>query len=176
MHNISNEFIKNPVMEIQLYLREIAQCKPEIPMIYPNGIFDAKTKEAVIAFQKIYNIPPTGKVDLTTWNALVNEDRLCYIKNKPGSPNRISIFPNNNHTCKLGDECDIVYVIQILLNNIGKKYKNDIINITGKYDAETEEAVKKFQKSNMLNITGIVDLETWNSLAHINNTCGFYSM
>jgi peptidoglycan hydrolase-like protein with peptidoglycan-binding domain len=173
MLNFNND-IKNPITEIQIYLREIAKCKQDIPTIYPNGIFDEKTKEAIIAFQKVHGIPTSGIVDLSTWDALVNEYRICIAKYK--NPNQVSIFPHNEHTVKPGDENDTVYVIQILLRNIGKKYKSNKINVTGRYDSETEEAIKQFQKTNKLDITGIVDIETWNSLTHISNTCQFYNI
>lgn len=176
MNNISTNIIKNPIMEIQLYLRGIARCKPEIPLVYIDGTYDENTERAVKIFQQIYGIPATGKVDLTTWEALVNEYQLCTIRTGEVDPNKVSFFPNNNYIVKLGDKNDVVYIIQILLNNIGKQYKRDEIKVTGTYDAKTEEAIKMFQKTNKLEITGIVDVETWNALTHINNTCRLYEL
>ena len=160
----------SPIAEVQHYLREISKYRPEIPLLNPDGIFDSKTQEAVKEFQKIYGLPQTGIVDLITWNTLVNE----YNKYESISraPNKLDCFPNKNHEVKPGDEKDIVYIIQILLNNFNKKYNNyNKVNITGKYDHETEEAIKIIQATNMLPVTGIVDKTTWNSLSTINNTC-----
>ena len=39
------------------------------------------------------------------------------------------------------------------------------VNVTGKYDKQTENAVRHFQAKNKLPVTGIVDLDTWNALS-----------
>lgn len=172
MINIDN--IKDSIKEIQLYLNGIAKCDPEVPQVLSTGIYDDKTKNAIIAFQRRHDIPMSGTVDFTTWEALVTEYHLCNNKNTP--PHRISIFPEGDFNLKLGDKSELVYIVQILLNNMGKQYKSYQINITGIYDEETERMIKKFQQSSKLEVTGILDKKTWNSLAHIHNTCKYYNI
>jgi len=173
MIKLYEDHIPNPIMEMQHYLREISKHRPEIPVLNPDGIYDSKTKEAVTKFQEIYGLPATGIVDLKTWNLLVSEYSKCY--NMCNPPNKVALFTHNDLEVKLGDESDMVYIIQILLKNFSKKYKNyNTLNITGKYNQETENAVKQFQNATKLPETGIVDITTWNALTHINDTCNLY--
>lgn len=55
------------VRTIQKQLNTIASVYTLIPKIAEDGIFGEKTKEAVIAFQKIFSLPQSGVVDYTTW-------------------------------------------------------------------------------------------------------------
>lgn len=163
----------SPIAEVQYYLREVSKHVPGIPATNPDGIYDNKTREAVKEFQKTYGLPVTGIVDLITWNKLIGEYDKYERKSRP--PNKLDCFPNSSCEVKIDDECEIVYIIQILLNNFNKKYKNyKIVNITGKYDNETLNAVKCFQHANLLPTTGIVDKSTWDALSTINNTCHLY--
>ena len=55
------------VRTIQNQLNRIAQVYTAIPVLAVDGAFGPKTSEAVKAFQKIFNLPVTGIVDLATW-------------------------------------------------------------------------------------------------------------
>ena len=55
---------------IQQMLSFISLAEPSIPPINTNGIYDQTTKNAVIAFQNIFGLEPTGVVDAATWNEL----------------------------------------------------------------------------------------------------------
>jgi peptidoglycan hydrolase-like protein with peptidoglycan-binding domain len=160
----------NPVKEIQMYLKEISKHNSNISIKHTDGIFDSETKEAVTIFQRIYGLPPNGTVDLATWSKLLYEYNK--ITSTDNIPNKLDCFPDNVTEIKLGDKKSIVYIIQILINDLSKKYNNiNNIDITGVYDEATEAAVKQFQSINKLPITGIVDIKTWNSLTCINNVC-----
>ncbi len=60
------------VQQMQEQLNRIAQNFPAIPRITADGIFGQRTAEAVRAFQRIFNIPPTGVVDYPTWYRISN--------------------------------------------------------------------------------------------------------
>ncbi len=62
----------NAVTQLQTFLRVIAQNNKAVPLITVDGIFGDKTKNAVIAVQKLSGIPQTGSVGPLTWNAIVN--------------------------------------------------------------------------------------------------------
>ena len=62
----------NAVTQIQTFLRVIAQNNNAVPLITSDGIFGERTKEAVIAVQRLSGIPQTGAVGPLTWNAIVN--------------------------------------------------------------------------------------------------------
>ncbi len=58
------------VLVLQQYLNRIAQTYSEIPPVNPTGYFGPRTQEAVIAFQNLAGISPTGIVAAVTWTAI----------------------------------------------------------------------------------------------------------
>lgn len=62
----------NAVTQIQTFLRTIAQNNNAVPLITADGIYGDRTKEAVIAVQRLSGLPQTGAVGPLTWNAIVN--------------------------------------------------------------------------------------------------------
>lgn len=55
------------VAQIQEQLDTIAQVYTEIPRLNAGGIYGENTRDAVKAFQKIFDLPQTGIVDFATW-------------------------------------------------------------------------------------------------------------
>ena len=55
---------------LQQYLNAIAESYPEIPTVSPTGYFGPRTQDAVVAFQTLAGITPTGIVSATTWSAI----------------------------------------------------------------------------------------------------------
>lgn len=56
---------------IQGYLNKIGENTPEIPVIAVDGIFGAKTKAAVIAFQQYLGIEQTGAIGPVEWAEII---------------------------------------------------------------------------------------------------------
>lgn len=57
----------NSVRVIQSQLNTISDTYSAIPTLRVDGIYGESTAEAVQEFQKIFNLPQTGVVDLATW-------------------------------------------------------------------------------------------------------------
>lgn len=57
----------NDVRTIQRQLNAISKTYSAIPSLRVDGIYGESTAEAVKEFQKIFNLPQTGVVDLATW-------------------------------------------------------------------------------------------------------------
>lgn len=55
------------VMQMQEQLNRIARAYTAIPVISADGVFGSGTREAVEAFQRIFDLPVTGIVDYPTW-------------------------------------------------------------------------------------------------------------
>lgn len=55
------------VRQLQNQLNRIARNYPAIPTITADGIYGAKTAEAIRTFQGIFNLPQTGVTDYATW-------------------------------------------------------------------------------------------------------------
>lgn len=157
------------VREMQEYLRYLATHYPRIPRLAVDGIYDARTEEAVRAFQELFGLLPTGEVDETTWETLVAEyRRLIYPHTRPQP---IYPFPVGDHTLQLGDEGQAVWVVQVMLDTISARYSNlPRVTATGRYDRATAEAVRRLQTLFGYEPTGVVDRRTWDTLAHTYNT------
>ena len=61
------------VTKIQQWLNGVGQVYTQIPYIAPDGIFGAKTQQAVESFQREFNLTPDGIVGKKTWNRLYNQ-------------------------------------------------------------------------------------------------------
>jgi len=62
-----------PVLKIQNQLNRIRTHYPGIPAISPaNGQYGESTANAVRTFQRVFNIPQTGVVDIATWFRISN--------------------------------------------------------------------------------------------------------
>ena len=57
---------------IQYILNELRVLYDDIPQNGQSGVFDATTRQGVLAFQRRHGIPLSGDVDKITWNALVD--------------------------------------------------------------------------------------------------------
>ncbi len=163
----------NPILEIQLNLIELSQVFPDIPKILPTGTYDLETQRAVTEFQKKFNIPTTGKVDLITWNTLIKEHEKCLHCIRV--PSSVSCFPASIAEYKRDDAGSLIYILQLILKDYRRKYKNYAeVHLTGIFDEQTEEAIKQFQKYSHLPVTGVLDRRTWNILNKINEACQLY--
>lgn len=57
---------------LQEYLDYIRGTYTSIPPVDINGVFDQATQNAVIAFQNLFNITPSGIVGILTWSAVAD--------------------------------------------------------------------------------------------------------
>ena len=64
------DFMGLPVRSLQLMLGSLAQGRPGLAQLVPDGIFGEATLEAVMRFQREHGLAVTGRVDLETWEAI----------------------------------------------------------------------------------------------------------
>lgn len=69
---------------LQEYLNVIARVYPEIPTVDTTGYFGARTQEAVIAFQTLSGLNPTGVVSSITWDAVTSLYETIFQGNRLG--------------------------------------------------------------------------------------------
>ncbi len=161
---------KDPIFEVQEYLRYLGKNGYQLPLIIPDGIYGANTRSAVGVFQSLVGLPVTGRVDYATWQALLAAYREARFGNARSAP----IYPFDEileeDLVREGDVLPLVYIIQIILRTIGVAYQNlEMQELTGVYDSETKRNVSDFQRINGLSVTGQVNKETWNRLAEAYN-------
>ncbi|MFZ7101704.1 MAG: peptidoglycan-binding protein [Peptococcaceae bacterium] len=111
-----------------------------------DGVFGARTRAAVVNFQRAQNLAVSGVVDEATWQAL---GRNCTGQGTSACP-----------VIRLGTRGSAVRFLQSLLTN--SNYAPGPID--GVYGADTQAAVIAFQANNNLSPTGVVDQATWNKL------------
>ncbi len=62
----------NEVRLLQEYLVALSEVYPEIPPPAITGVFGTATRDAVLAFQRLFGLSATGIVDALTWDAIVD--------------------------------------------------------------------------------------------------------
>ena len=158
------------IANLQRYLRQLAYFDETLGEVPIDGIFDTATEEALRAFQESVGLPPTGRTDFVTWEALF----AAYLQSleEHSAPHRIAHFPRlpENYTIEIGDVQFLVRIIQNALQELGAIY-DDIGEVpqSGEYDEATAAAVRVFQEKHGLPPTGAVDRRTWNALADAYN-------
>ncbi len=58
------------VLFIQLMLSALAVAMEIFDDIELSGVYDEKTEQAILEFQKLHELPPSGLVDSKTWDTL----------------------------------------------------------------------------------------------------------
>ncbi|NER06845.1 MAG: hypothetical protein F6K17_31830, partial [Okeania sp. SIO3C4] len=128
-----------------------------------TNYFDRNTEIAVIEFQKINRITPTGIVGPTTQSFLLNPSQVL-------PPGPVSYSRQNyttrqysySSTLRRGDRGLAVKQLQILLTRLG--YYPGVID--GVFGPGTEFAVKSFQQDVGTNASGVATMNTLQALRH----------
>ena len=156
----------NDVKTIQLQLNRIRNNYPAIPRIEnPNGIFGVSTRNAVQAFQRIFNLTPDGIVGKGTWY------QLKYIYNGVKRLNELTSegltleevtrpFPAVLQEGETGVD---VRSLQYYLSVISYFSDGAVPNVTadGIFGPSTTASVRAFQELAGIPADGIVGRQTW---------------
>lgn len=167
----TNAQMRQHIYELQTYLYAISMIDKNIPQVIPSGVYGQDTTAAVKAFQHEYGLNATGNTDPATWNKIVH----VYRNEVNSAPVPYNAFPSATAVIHKGDSGQIVYILQAMLDNIGRSFDNSPnVEVCGKYNSSTADAIKLFQKRVGLAQTGTVNSATWNMLVHccehINNS------
>jgi peptidoglycan hydrolase-like protein with peptidoglycan-binding domain len=117
-----------------------------------DGVFGAKTKDAVIKFQQQNAVSADGIVGYETEATI---ERLVWVSKRP--------------VLKQGSTGVEVKNLQALLKEALEIAHSELslTNIDGNFGAKTQAAVISFQKSNNLTADGVVGTATWKALSFI---------
>ena len=158
---------REQVGEVQEKLRQLGINRGDGVELAVDGIYGAETALAVSQFQQENGLPITGKVDFKTWEALNDAYEELLERRKP--PERVAAIGCNVRLSG-GAVGDSVYILQVMLNAVGTRFKNiGKITVDGAYSNETAAAVAEFQRAAGLPETGAADVETFNCLAEVYN-------
>ena len=158
------EDFRKEVQELQGYLRVIAQHDSAIPMVVPDGRYDAVTGLAVATYQQREGLPVTGRTDHATWEALKTESRALARSAAP--PVQVAPISNADLPLHLGRNSPFVLTLQQMLNHLAAQHSGMTpVRANGRFGHDTEQAVYAWQKIAVLPQTGVVDRPTWDLLA-----------
>jgi peptidoglycan hydrolase-like protein with peptidoglycan-binding domain len=158
----TNQDRRNHIRELQQYLYSISFYDETIPRVIPDGIYGRETALAVRAFQQKNGLHPTGETNRATWDAIVTQYRRLI----GHTPAKLTVFTKEREILGAGETGFAVLVVQSILKTLHLRYCNaGDLQMTGIYDAATQEAVRIFQGYTGCKITGMVDRCTWNLLA-----------
>ena len=126
-----------------------------------DGRFGAATAAAVQRFQRYFGLTADGVVGRTTWQKLYEvyndiANRLLSPSLRPGE------YPG---VLRTGSSGTAVRELQFYLY-LMSAYESSIppVSIDGKFGADTERAVRAYQRFAGLTVDGVVGRTTWNSL------------
>ena len=159
------------VRTIEKELNRISNNYPAIPIINDvSEFFTIETKNAVLSFQNIFNLPQTGTVDKGTWY------KIKYIYN---AVKQITDLYSEGIS---KDDADYIYEDKLEYGDKGFQietlgyllsviayFDDDIpfLPVTNEFNDNLEEMVIAFQKKYGLPETGDVDAITWNRINEI---------
>ena len=143
----------NDVATLQTRLNELGYNCGEV-----DGVFGAKTRAAVIAFQKANNLSVDGVVGPQTWAALGTGSYVYYT---PVASVSVSAAAAVSHpTLRRGSTGDAVKALQSALNALGYNCGE----VDGVFGAKTEAGVRAYQTAMGLQADGVVGPLTWAKL------------
>ena len=155
------------VRNIQYLLAYLEQFYSEIPPVAFDGIFGQETENAVKAFQSLFELPVTGKVDEITYDTLYRT-YLGFIETIPFKYFEGRLYPYPGIPLRLGSESEVVRLLQEYLNFISRFYPQiPSVNPTGYFGAQTQEAVVALQRMQGLTPNGTVGASTWNEISSL---------
>ncbi len=156
----------NDVLELQFILNTVAAYYPEVSTVIQDSLFDARTRNSVIEFQKTFGLPQDGVVGPATWAKLylvyhgIRDNVKVPPAETPTNPPPTPQYPGT--ALGLGSSGDNVRLIQENLNVIRRMYPNiPLLTVNGTFDTATQAAVIAFQNQFLLTPDGFVGPITW---------------
>lgn len=145
------------ISEIQKYLHFISdRVYTDIPRVSIDGIYGSETANAVNEYQKLKGIPNDGVVDFKTFTELYESFKVSKFLMRSEN----FVIDEELLPLKLGDTGDHITLVNLVLNELRKTYKDiasvDIINY---YTERTENAVLDLREIFMLPKSKQIDLQ-----------------
>ena len=150
------------VSTLQAWLSYIADYDAAIPKLASDGIFGAKTRDAVLAFQRQYGLEPGGVVGQETWS------RLCQVSTQIATGGASNEYPGS--PLRVGSSGAAVQKMQRYLNYIGNTNPTIPRMVAdGIFGTNTRDAVLAFQRLYSLPADGIIGRQTWDKIVQVYN-------
>lgn len=153
------------IRRLQRMLRTVSRVSGDPALnTAENGQYDDGTREAVRTLQRRGGLPVTSIVDLPTWTYLRRLFRECEELRRRPVP--ICPFPHPERRILAGEFSDLAVMVQLMLGTLSMHYDSvPQPPLSGRYDRDTQDAVREFQRVSRLPETGETAAATWNRLA-----------
>ena len=154
------------VIELQGYLRTIQRARQGSTTVPQDGYYGPATAEGVRQFQQEEGLPPTGRVDAATWNALYRAYTAITAAAQPPTP----IVGKGSTPLVEGDRGDPVLFLNAMIGRLARMYNNILYTPPdNRYTPATAYAVRGIQEWAGLPVTGKTDTATWDVIATLYN-------
>ena len=156
MYDIRNQ--GDAIRRLNAMLLDIAYEDPSIPRVSVEPYFSSRTTEALLAFQQLEGLAPSGAADFETWQRLSERARGIRLeraqKRDPHIPSGLPL--------SVGALGHPVSVLQSTIGELAEYYDElPRLAVTGSYRSGTAYAVSLLQRKYGLPATGITDAKTW---------------
>ena len=151
---------------LQNRLRAISKERREVREVFVDGIYGSETEEAVKDVQRLSGLGVTGAVDKATYDAVSRLYNETLSKSQVlGFTPRFDLYEGN--ALSPGDELDDIYLLQLLLRELSIKDDRFFVEASGRFDPQTEKAVRLLQKTLDMDEDGRVTSKIWNALVRL---------
>lgn len=152
------------IIELQGYLRAIQRARNGSSTVPQDGYYGPTTAEGVRQFQQEEGLPPTGRVDADTWDALYRSYRQ--VQQAAQVPTAIRGYT----PIQEGDRGDPVTFLNVMIGRLARVYNNVPYTPPGdSYSAATAAAIRGIQTWAGLPVTGQTDTATWDTVTTLYN-------
>ena len=153
------------VRQIQVAINRLADAYPQLWVIPESGVFDERTRDAILTFQRMFGLSVDGLVGPLTWARLMTE----YMDLQPGGPSAPpapTIPPYPGFLIRQGSTGESVRLVQQAINRLVPFYPGRLWRIAedGIFGPNTRDAVMSFQSIFGLSADGVVGPLTWERL------------
>lgn len=157
-------FVGQPIRSLQTMLRVLAEDDPRHIPVIPDGIYGPETVQAVLVFQRVHGLPPTGVTNQETWETVVAEYEPALVRRNAAYP--LNIILNPGQVITKGERNPHVYLIQGMLAALSEIYSSVARpSLSGILDESTADSLASFQFLSGLPATGNLDKHTWKHLS-----------
>ena len=154
------------VIELQGYLRTIQRARQGSTTVPQDGYYGPDTTAGVRRFQQEEGLPPTGRVDAATWDALYR----AYVAITAATQPPATIAGKGNAPLTEGDQGDPVLFLNAMIGRLAQVYNNlPSSPPDSRYTAATAYAVRGIQTWAGLPVTGVTDTATWDAITTLYN-------
>ena len=156
--------------ELQKYLREVSYALSFTPHVQIDGIYGDRTREAVIAFQRIFRLPANGRVNFETWESIY----AAYLDSINGKALPLLVSPAALPIA-LGARGSDVLIAKAVLRSLTLPTGEEGLPDRERFTRSDAYATRNLQRRYGLSPSGVIDLETWSKMvAEYQHNTRFY--